>query len=85
MFSHNKSILFNELIIEETCEEICTLINDVSLESFYKSHLLDFFRTMVYYKNKQISFNQGKILAKLQDSKKEFIYYRTYLPDDQNS
>lgn len=52
------------------------MINKVPVKTYYKSHLLDFFRTMLYYKDKHIIVNQSRILAKLQDSKKKHIYYR---------
>ena len=52
------------------------MVNTVPIENYYKSHLLDFFRTMIYYKDGHIKSNQARILAKLQDSKKKFIYYR---------
>lgn len=32
---------------------------------------------MLYYKDKHIVVNQSRILAKLQDSKKKHIYYRS--------
>ncbi len=56
------------------------MINTVPIETYYKSHLLDFFRTMLYYKDKHIIVNQSRILAKLQDSKKKHIYYRIEKP-----
>lgn len=31
---------------------------------------------MIYYKDRHIKANQAKILAKLQDSKKKFLFYR---------
>jgi hypothetical protein len=52
------------------------MVNTVPVETYYKSHLLDFFRTMIYYKDKHIVVNQSRILAKLQDSKKKNIFYR---------
>ncbi len=52
------------------------MINSVPIKTYYKSHLLNFFRTMLYYKDKHIVVNQSRILAKLQDSKKKHIYYR---------
>lgn len=76
LFSHNKTILFNEQEIEQTCESICEFVNEVSIQNYYKSHLLDFCRSLIYYKDQQIAINQSRILAKLQDPKKENIYYR---------
>jgi hypothetical protein len=38
--------------------------------------MLDFLRSLIYYKDKHITINQSRILAKLQDSKKKDIYYR---------
>lgn len=52
------------------------MINTAPIKNYYKSHLLDFFRTMIYYKDGHIKSNQARILAKLQDSKKKSIYYR---------
>jgi len=52
------------------------MVNTAPIENYYKSHLLDFFRTMIYYKDRHIKTNQARILAKLQDSKKKNIYYR---------
>ena len=57
------------------------MINKISKKNYYKSHLLDFLRSLIYFKDKQISFNQSKILAKLQDEKKEKILYRIYKND----
>lgn len=51
------------------------MINEVMIEYYYKSHLLDFLRSLIYYKDKHIVINQSRILAKLQDSKKKHIYY----------
>jgi hypothetical protein len=51
------------------------MINEVNIQWYYKSHLLDFLRSLIYYKDKHIVINQSRILAKLQDSKKKFIYY----------
>ena len=56
--------------MEDTTNEISKLINDVPIDDYYKSHILDFLRSLVYYKDKHISINQSRILAKLQDSKK---------------
>lgn len=36
---------------------------------------MDFFRSLIYYKDKYIPINQSRILAKMQDSKKNQIYY----------
>ncbi len=52
------------------------LINEVPIMDYYKSHILDFLRSLIYFKDKHISVNQGRILAKLQDSKKKNIHYR---------
>lgn len=48
----------------------------MSIHNYYKSHLLDFCRSLIFYKDQQISINQSRILAKLQDPKKQNIYYR---------
>jgi UDP-N-acetyl-D-mannosaminuronic acid transferase (WecB/TagA/CpsF family) len=53
------------------------MVNKVPVQTYYKSHLLDFFRTMIFYKDTHITLNQSRILAKLQDSKKKNIYYRS--------
>jgi len=52
------------------------MVNKVPIKNYYKSHILDFFRSLIYYKDKHIIINQSRILAKLQDSKKKDIYYR---------
>jgi len=52
------------------------MINKVPIKNYYKSHMLDFLRSLIYYKDKHIIINQSRILAKLQDSKKKAIYYR---------
>lgn len=52
------------------------MVDKVPIENYYKSHLLDFFRSLVYYKDRHIIVNQSRILAKLQDSEKKSIYYR---------
>ncbi len=52
------------------------MVNTAPISNYYKSHLLDFFRTMIYYKDRHIKTNQARILAKLQDSKKKNIFYR---------
>jgi len=67
--------------MEDTTNEISKLINDVPIDDYYKSHILDFLRSLVYYKDKHISINQSRILAKLQDSKKEKIHYRFDKPE----
>lgn len=51
-------------------------MNKVPIEDYYKSHILDFLRSLVYFKDRHIVVNQGRILAKLQDSKKHNIHYR---------
>jgi hypothetical protein len=51
-------------------------VNEVPIADYYKSHILDFLRSLIYYKDRHISVNQGRILAKLQDSKKPNIHYR---------
>jgi hypothetical protein len=56
--------------------EVSEMVNTVPINTYYKSHLLNFFRTLIYYKDKHIAVNQSRILAKLQDSKKKNIYYR---------
>lgn len=48
----------------------------MSIRNYYKSHLLDFCRSLIYYKDQQIAINQSRILAKLQDPKKQNIFYR---------
>ena len=55
--------------------EIADMINKVAILWYYKSHLLDFLRSLIYYKDKNISINQSKILGQLQDSKKVAIFY----------
>lgn len=62
--------------MEQSANFISEMVNKVSIDNYYKSHILDFIRSLIYYKDKQIKINQSKILAKLQDSKKEHIYYR---------
>jgi len=62
--------------MEEISIEVSEMVNIVPIKNYYKSHLLDFFRTMIYYKDGHIKTNQARILAKLQDSKKKNIYYR---------
>jgi|JI10StandDraft_1071094.scaffolds.fasta_scaffold2114268_1 hypothetical protein len=52
------------------------LVNKVPIEDYYKSHILDFMRSLIYFKDRHIVINQGRILAKLQDSKKYNIHYR---------
>lgn len=52
------------------------MINNVPIHNYYKAHILDFLRSLIYYKDKHIIINQSRILAKLQDSKKKHIYYR---------
>lgn len=51
-------------------------MDEVPITDYYKSHILDFLRSLIYYKDKHISINQSRILAKLQDSKKKNIHYR---------
>ena len=68
-----------------TSEEICEHVNTVSLNNYYKSHLLDFYRSLIYFKDKQIMINQSRILAKLQDPKKNGIFYRVFNPTDEGS
>lgn len=75
LFNDNKDILYNEAMMEEITNQIAIMINEVRIEWYYKSHLLDFLRSLIYYKDKHIAVNQSRILAKLQDSKKNFIYY----------
>jgi hypothetical protein len=62
--------------MEQTTIEISEMINKVPIRNYYKSHILDFLRSLIYFKDKQITINQSRILAKLQDSKKKHIYYR---------
>ena len=62
--------------MEDIANEISELVEEIPIENYYKSHVLDFFRSVIYFKDKQISVNQGRILAKLQDSKKHEIFYR---------
>jgi hypothetical protein len=62
--------------MEQISIEVSEMINTAPIKNYYKSHLLDFFRTMIYYKDGHIKSNQARILAKLQDSKKKSIYYR---------
>lgn len=62
--------------MEKISIDVSEMVNTVPVENYYKSHLLDFFRTLIYYKDRHIKVNQAKILAKLQDSKKKFIFYR---------
>ncbi len=62
--------------MEQVSIDVSEMVNTVPVKNYYKSHLLDFFRTMIYYKDRHIKANQAKILAKLQDSKKKHIYYR---------
>ena len=50
------------------------MVNTVDINNYYKSHLLDFYRSLIYFKDKQIMINQSRILAKLQDPKKDYIY-----------
>lgn len=52
------------------------LVNKVPIEDYYKSHILDFLRSLIYFKDRHIVINQSRILAKLQDSKKHNIHYR---------
>ena len=61
--------------MENITISIAQMVNDVRIEWYYKSHLLDFLRSLIYYKDKHIGINQTRILAKLQDSKKKNIYY----------
>ena len=56
-------------------------MNEVPIADYYKSHILDFLRSLIYYKDRHISVNQGRILAKLQDSKKPNIHYRFDRPE----
>lgn len=76
LFTDNKDILYNEVIMENTANEMSELVNKVPIEDYYKSHILDFMRSMIYFKDRHIVINQGRILAKLQDSKKYNIHYR---------
>lgn len=64
---------------------VSEMVNMTPVKTYYKSHLLDLFRTMIYYKDRHIKANQARILAKLQDSKKKNIHYRydRTLPDAQ--
>lgn len=52
------------------------MINELDLTVYYKSHLLNFYRSMIYFRDQKIALNQSRILAKLQDPKKDKIYYR---------
>ena len=61
------------------------MVNSVDLNNFYKSHLLDFCRALIYFKDKQIPINQSRVLAKLQDPKKNSIYYRVFQKHDEGS
>ena len=51
-------------------------MDKIPIENYYKAHVLDFLRSVIYFKDKHIAINQGRILAKLQDSKKHEIFYR---------
>lgn len=75
LFIDNKDILYNENLMSDITAEIADMINKVAILWYYKSHLLDFLRSLIYYKDKNISINQSKILAQLQDSKKVAIFY----------
>ena len=61
------------------------MVNTVDRNNYYKSHLLDFYRSLIYFKDKQIPINQSRVLAKLQDPKKEHIFYRVLNPRDEGS
>jgi mRNA-degrading endonuclease YafQ of YafQ-DinJ toxin-antitoxin module len=76
LFTDNKDILYNENLMEEIASSMTLLVDQIPIEDYYKSHVLDFFRSMTYFKDKHIVINQGRILAKLQDSKKHNIFYR---------
>lgn len=80
LFTDNKALLFSEPEMETVTAEIAEMINCVTIRSYYKAHLLDFLRSLAYYKDKHIPVNKSRILAKLQDSEKDNIYYRFDLP-----
>lgn len=71
--------------MEEIIESICEMINGLNLTNYYKSHLLDFLRSIIYFRDQKIIINQSRILAKLQDPKKEKIYYRILEKNDPDS
>lgn len=63
--------------METTTILFSEMVDEVPIKNnYYKAHVLDFLRSMIYYKDKHIIVNQSRILAKLQDFKKKNIYYR---------
>ena len=74
-YNDNRDLLYKQSEMEQVANEISELVNDVPIEDYYKSHILDFLRSLIYYKDRHIVANQSRILAKLQDSKKKNIHY----------
>ena len=67
IYDNNKNMLYNENEIQRLTTDICNIINSLDKESYYRSKLLDFFRALIFFNDKNLKFNQIRILKIMQD------------------